>query len=396
MSLYSILTLLMLGIVLVNGIVNGLGASPHVHYVTEGMCKIISTVKIDSNFNKIHLQCEWKKFVDAILYEKILDPGSYEASQELSQKQHLYDFEFVATEPLPDEFIYQIVDKSMFKNFRVKSVSMKNLGIKNVEYDTFNVKCCQNTLESIDLSGNKLVRFDSNQLTNLKRLERIDLSNNSLQFGDGNFKHNKNLRIINLSGNQLQYLPFRLFDKLTELESIDLSNNHLHSIDACTFNRIQVSPISRKNSPAKVSFLNNPLNCDCEIFYMNRHLNMFLNMTCSRPEVYAGKRFDQLGQEDPSFRCQYKKMEKNCNIKENLAEIIVIVVLASLLGLFFSITLACLCKNVAEQNSLQKLKKEIEHNKKPKIVRPKPVYVDSTTGVLTNNNLNSDKEKLLA
>jgi Leucine-rich repeat (LRR) protein len=334
--------------------------------------------------------------VDAILYEKILDPGSYEASQELSQKQHLYEFEFVASEPLPDDFIYQLVDKSMFKNFRVKSVSMKNLGIKRVEHETFGVKCCQNTLESIDLSGNKLVRFDSNQLINLKRLERIDLSNNNLQFGDANFEHNRNLRVINLSGNQLQYLPYRLFEKLTELESIDLSNNQLQSVQACTFNRVQLSPISRQYNPTRVSLLNNPLDCDCGIFYMSRHLNMVLNLTCSKPEVYAGRRFDQLKQEDPSFRCQYARMEKNCNVKENLIEIIVIIVLACLAGLFFTISLACLCKNVAGQNNMKKLKKEIENNKKPKIIRPKPVYVNSTTGVLPNSNSNSDKEKLLA
>jgi len=104
-------------------------------------------------------------------------------------------------------------------------------------------------------------------------LERIDLSNNNLQVSDGNFKYNKNLRIINLSGNQIQYLPNRIFDHLNELESIDLSNNFLHSIDACAFNRIQVSPIRRRLSPAKVSLFNNPLECDCDIFYLSRHLN---------------------------------------------------------------------------------------------------------------------------
>ena len=284
----------------------------------------------------------------------------------------------------------------MFRNFRVRSVTMKNLGIKHIEYDTFGIKCCQNTLESLDLSNNKLTRFDSNQLVNLKRLERLDLSNNNLQFSDANFANNKNLRAINLSGNQLQYLPFRLFDKLTELESVDLSNNHLQTVDSCTFNRIQMSPISRQYNPARVSMLNNPLECECDLFYLSRHLNMVLNLTCATPQVYANKRFDQLKNEDPSFRCQYKLMEKSCNPSNNLIEIVVIIVLACLTGFFFSIAFCCLCKNMGEQSSMKKLKKEMENNKKPRLVRPKPVYVDSKTGVLQNSNSYSDKEKLLA
>ena len=214
--------------------------------------------------------------MDVILYEKILEFQSIEPqlSDEYNQtKEHIYDLEFILTNTPSSDIIYQNEDESIFKNFHIKSVSMKSLGIKYIDNSPFGIKCCQNTLESIDFSGNKLTRFDSNQLVNLKYLERIDLSNNNLQVSDGNFKYNKNMRIINLSGNQIQYLQNRIFDHLNELESIDLSNNFLHSIDACAFNRIQVSPIRRRLSPAKVSLFNNPLECDCDIFYLSRHLN---------------------------------------------------------------------------------------------------------------------------
>ena len=239
-------------------------------------------------------------------------------------KENIYDLEFFLTAEPSKDIIYQNVDASIFKKFLLKSVSMKNLGLKKIEANTFGLKCCQNTLESINLSGNKLSRFDSYHLVNLKYLERIDLSNNNIQVSDGNFKYSRNLRVINLSGNQIQYLPYKIFDQLNELEFIDLSNNSLHNIDACTFNRIQVNLIKIQNSPARVSLFNNPLECDCDLFYLNRHLNLILNLTCSRPNVYTGKRFEDLKQEDLSFRCQYKKMETNCS------------------GLFSSISFKCI------------------------------------------------------
>lgn len=295
---------------------------------------------------------------------------------------------------MPNETVYTIVDKNMFRNFRVKSISLKGLGITKIDYDTFNERCCSNTLETLDLSGNKLARLDSTLLSNLKRLERIDLSNNQLQFGDRNFEFNKNLRIIDLSNNHLQYLPARLFYNLHELEFVDLSNNYLTTIDSCTFNKIQTSVISRQYSPTSVYLSNNPINCNCDLFYLNRYLNLNINLTCSQPDEYANRKFIDLKLEDPSSRCQYTRMEKECNKSNNIIEIVVIIVLACLAGIFLCISICCLCKNMSESTSVQKLKDELEQIKKPKVFRPKPNYVNSGTGASVSNNC-SDKKKLL-
>lgn len=303
----------------------------------------------------------------------------------------MYDFEFFANEALPNELIYSKVDKNMFRNFRVKSISIRNLGINHVDYDSFGVKCCSNTLEKIDFTGNRLSRLDSTHLYDLKRLEVLNLANNQLQFGERNFEYNKNLRVLNISGNNLQYLPAQIFYNLHELEIIDLSNNNLNKIEACVFNNIQTNPISRQFSPSRLYLLNNPIDCDCEIFYLNRHINIELNLTCSLPDVYRDRKFSSLKREDPSIRCQYLKMEKKCHSKSNLIELITILVLASLAVFFLLVSICCMCKNFADTANLKKLKKELENATKPKIVRPKPIYVDANTGVLRD----SDRDKLL-
>jgi Leucine-rich repeat (LRR) protein len=285
----------------------------------------------------------------------------------------------------------------MFRNFKLSSLSIRGLDIKRIDYDTFHTKCCANTLETLDLSNNKLMRLDSSLLLNLKRLVKIDFSNNNLQFSDKNFEFNKNLKVINLSNNKLQYLPSRIFYNLNELELIDLSDNHLTSIDSCTFNNIQTNPIKRQFAPTQLSLTNNPIDCNCDIFYLNRYLNIKVNATCNKPREYFGRQYSQLKQEDPSLRCQYVRMAKQCSVKDNLVEIIVIILLACLAFLFCSISICCFCKNAADQEKFKKFKNDFEDKQKPKRFRPKPVYIDISTGILPKSKQQQqDTEKLLS
>ena len=67
--------------------------------------------------------------MDVILYEKILEFQSIEPqlSDEYNQtKEHIYDLEFILTNTPSSDIIYQNVDESIFKNFHIKSVSMKS------------------------------------------------------------------------------------------------------------------------------------------------------------------------------------------------------------------------------------------------------------------------------
>jgi len=234
-----------------------------------------------------------------------------------------------------------MIRKKYFKNVKISSLSIRGLGIEQIDYDTFHSNCCGNTLGSLDFSNNRLTRLDSNLLLNLKRLVKINLSNNNLQFSEENFEFNKNLQIINLSKNNLQYLPANVFYNLNELDLIDLSDNHLTNLKSCTFYNIQTNPITRMHASTKLLLANNPIECNCDLFFLSKYLNININATCNKPREYFGKRFSQLKEEDPSIRCQYQNMAKKCIlVKENLVETLVIVLLALL-----SICYCCFCKN---------------------------------------------------
>ena len=67
----------------------------------------------------------------------------------------------------------------MFENFIVRSLSFAGLNIERIDKNTFSKKCCGETLETLNLSKNRLrLLFKPEILEHLKRLERLDLSYN--------------------------------------------------------------------------------------------------------------------------------------------------------------------------------------------------------------------------
>ncbi len=94
------------------------------------------------------------------------------------------------------------------------------IGIVSIENGAFNTKLNENSLESIDLSKNHLVRLDAEVLAGLKRLRRLNLAYNHLSFSEKNFENNDKLQSIDLSNNNIQYLPSHLFSGLNDLESV--------------------------------------------------------------------------------------------------------------------------------------------------------------------------------
>jgi Leucine-rich repeat (LRR) protein len=183
-----------------------------------------------------------------------------------------------------DDVRFQVVSKKLFQNMKLKSLSLRNLGLRTIEVDAFDKDCCQQYLESLDLTGNYLRRLDEKLLSNLNALERLVLANNQLAFGERNFQANKRLRHVDLSGNSLQYLTPNLFYGLNRLESIELSRNNLHSIEACVFDIIDSNSVAARYNPPTIYLNENPIECDCDLFYLNRHRNYKLNLTCSTPE----------------------------------------------------------------------------------------------------------------
>jgi len=315
------------------------------------------------------MQSDWKSFVDASRNGSI-----YKHTLNSAFKNHprafIYDFEFTATTSLPDNTVYQQIYSRMFENFNIRRLSFAGLNISKIDKNTFSKRCCSESLESLNLSSNHLqLLFDPELLVNLKRLERIDLSNNKgIQFKHLHFKANKNLRYIDLSQNELQSLPDDLFYDLHEVESINLSNNQLHFIDACMFNQIQ-SNIYRT---ANLNLLSNPIDCDCDVFHLSRYANLKLNLTCQTPSVYRNRTLNQLREEDPSKRCEYSKMERkcknhNCQI-EKFLESEWFQHVAAVVSVFTFMLLLCCCFSCIQTCRLNRKQRQLKECNKIQIL----------------------------
>lgn len=262
---------------------------------------------------------------------------------------------------------YKIVSRNVFKNFKIKSLTLRGLNLENIDSNAFG-KEEFSYLDSLDLSLNKLERLDSHALSNLQSLEKLVLANNKLAFDEHNFQHNPIIKYLDLSNNKLQYLTPNLFSNLKRLETIDLSNNNINTIQSCTFDRIQVSPISRKYSPTLIKLNGNPILCDCNLFYLSRHLNYRLNLTCAKPKYYEGIDFDQLRNEDPSVLCKYEYIQQSCEMNTiSKREITLIVVLSSVAVFFLLCACCCCCKSMSKSSKIELLKNALKNSQDKKI-----------------------------
>lgn len=196
-----------------------------------------------------------------------------------------------------------------------------------------------------------------------------------------------------MSDNGLQFLTPNLFFNLHDLRTIDIKNNNIKNVDACTFTDVQKSPITLKYAPTTINLSKNPISCDCNVFYLNRHLGYRLNLTCSKPDYYSGRPFNELVNEDPSYRCEYSSMQKSCN-KYNIStrDLTLIIVFASLTGFFLIVTCCCCCKNSILSGEIDTLNETLRRTVKK--TPPKKIYVDSSASGLKQQN-GGDKEKLI-
>ena len=349
----------------------------HLFLIHNNVCVKSGNMSINQFTSLVKIRCDWNKYVDIVsdrvkldkeldAYKKDLAKSATKANSSTEKKQDsIFDIEFHQSPVKNRDPKYQKIHNNLFKKMRIRALSFRKLGIQSIDTNAFDIECCKNDLERLDLSENQLKRIDEKILANLERLHTLSLAKNQLQFGENNFENNRKLINLDLSDNNLQYLPNNLFANLHELVTIDLSNNELQSIRACTFNKLLINPLAKKYFPTKVNLLNNQIECDCNIFYIERYLNIQLNLTCAGPDVYKDRQFRDLKYENPSKRCQYKTMDKLCRIAANEDDswltsllIIVILILVALVLLFVS--LVCFVKN----SSLKKKLKALQHDDK--------------------------------
>ena len=164
-----------------------------------------------------------------------------------------------------------------------------------------------------------------------------------------------------------------------------MDNNNLRSIDACVFDLVQTSQLSRKLFPAKIELTQNPIDCDCDLFYLSRHRGYNVQANCASPSFYAAKKsFAELTKEDPSKRCDYKAMEKACqNAGASDLLICAVIVLAVLFAFFCLSCLVCCCKYMSAKERAEQLQMKLD-------------MVKLSPPTKTASYASSDKAKLLA
>ncbi|KAH8379256.1 hypothetical protein KR009_003953 [Drosophila setifemur] len=90
-------------------------------------------------------------------------------------------------------------------------------------------RVCGSTLQSLDLSANKMVSLPSAMLSALGRLTHLNMAKNSMSFlADRAFEGLLSLKVVDLSANRLTSLPPELFAETKQLQEIYLKNNSIN------------------------------------------------------------------------------------------------------------------------------------------------------------------------
>ena len=126
----------------------------------------------------------------------------------------------------------------------------------------------------------------------------------------------------------------------------------------------------------------NPIDCECPVFFLNRYLKFKLNLTCNTPEVYKNRKFADMNREDPSERCEYKKIADTCHTTShpsifNSEWFMHIVIVVSVLAFMFTL---CCCASCVQTSRLNRVQKQLNdlNGRKLRSLLPVRVYVDSS------------------
>lgn len=140
------------------------------------------------------------------------------------------DHEDIFSIKIPDNIkpSYLCADKSYvleipkdIKNINLETLSLEDNLIRSVPQ-------LPSSLVTLNLSKNSL--WGTIDLSGLKSLESLDLSNCKLSCFPEGLKDSKNIRNINLSRNHIPSIPSNVIEFLVHLDTINLSHNNLYEI----------------------------------------------------------------------------------------------------------------------------------------------------------------------
>ncbi|KAF6233867.1 hypothetical protein HO173_008079 [Letharia columbiana] len=109
---------------------------------------------------------------------------------------------------------------------RLEQLAMLNLSKNKLGNESLSVITQIGSLRELRLANNTLDGMLTPQLSNLTKLETLDVSNNAITTLPPNIDEIPRLRVLNVAGNKLSSLPFELFVSLPMVE-IDAARNRL-------------------------------------------------------------------------------------------------------------------------------------------------------------------------
>lgn len=346
--------------------------------VIEKVCNHRILTEIENHYTSIELTCNWTKFIDFNLNKRIV----------IDEENFIfYNIKFNPSKN-PIDSKYRILKNNLFQNLKVKSLILSGIGLESIESNAFDNSSFFYATH-LDLSLNKIAKIPAKMFENLPSLEHLNLSNNHMSFADNNFVKCKRLRNLDLSSNHIQYITSNQFNGLSSIELIDLSNNNIDKIEACTFTNIKIRSIAKLYNPPLINLYKNPIECECDVFYVNRVLKFRLNLTCTSPIYYRNRDFSDLNGEDPSYKCKYDQIEKMCDLNSMSLREIILVTVCSFLIVLILICVCCFCsKNVKKADRIRILRNELN-------VRSKPKETKKYYQIINQDSNENDQKKLM-
>ncbi|XP_054830249.1 toll-like receptor 7 [Eublepharis macularius] len=147
-------------------------------------------------------------------------------------------------------------------------------------------------LKQLNLSNNKLKKFNWTKLQSLKNLENLDLSSNQLTIVCSELSTcSRTLKKLTLRHNRIKKLANNFLRGVFQLRYLDLSFNKIRTIRDSSF------PENVTNNLDKLFLNGNPFKCDCDIVWLAWWINrtnvtiprLATDVTCAGPGAWKGK-----------------------------------------------------------------------------------------------------------
>lgn len=203
---------------------------------------------------------------------------------------------------------------------RLAVLDLNGAGLSNISENAFRGLP---GLRSLNLFGNRLSTVPTQQLSGLTRLEELYIGQNDfIVLESHSFKGLKNLKFLDITGaTQLEKVGKGAFEDNINLETIVLANNKKLSIleDTTLLGLPKLKHVTlRDNAIISISeavfvgkelkqldLTDNPLVCDCRLFWLQELLNEKSNFTqiqCAAPELMKDKLLRALTADDLGCR----------------------------------------------------------------------------------------------